>query len=222
MAPDEASVSGAASAMRACTRPARMKPAHRLVGNRLDHDQPRCRTQPGQVLARELDLRTGTHLACHIHDAGAAILPTGGVFALKSWRIEAVDRQRDLTRLLDVEQGTNREDVDDAAITPAEPVEPDRLDEQRQRDGHMYRACHRKLRMRTGPMNSTLFCSIFQIGAYAAMGSWPRVLAGAGRYRGDTAGWAASRRGGWALVHLAGGGRTSHLFADAQSAVRRE
>lgn len=45
--------------------------------------------------------------------------------------IEPVDRQRDLAGLLDVEQGANREDVDDAAVAPVEPVELDRLDEQR-------------------------------------------------------------------------------------------
>ena len=126
-------------------------PSHLVVRDRLDHRHIGHRAQAGKVLARELNLLARPHLTGDVEDAAEAVLPTCRVLTHEPWRVEPVDRERDIAWFFDVEHRTHRKDVDDPAVTPVIPTQCNRLDEQGQRDGHVDRARHGHVGIGTGP-----------------------------------------------------------------------
>ena len=122
-------------------------PLHLLVGHGLDHHDVGGGAQPAQVDPGQLALLAGPHLARHVEDAGPPVLPARRVLTGELRRVEAVDRQRGVAGLLQLEHRAHGEDVDQAAVTPRLPVELHRRDEQREGDRHADGPGHAQVRV---------------------------------------------------------------------------
>jgi hypothetical protein len=90
-------------------------------------------------------------LAGRVEDAPAASFPTAGVLARETRRVEAVHRDDTVTGPFNVDDGVDREDVDDPAVTPMLAVERHRLQEQRECYGHVHRPGHGDVGVRRRP-----------------------------------------------------------------------
>src|SRR5664280_302429 len=112
-------------------------PIWNIEENRLEYIGPR--THPDLPVARAIHMAIA--LPLFIEPVELAGEPR---------RVEAVDGQRHLGWLPEVENRPHREDVDDAAVAPVAAGELHRLDEQRQRDGHVDGPGHRQVRVGAG------------------------------------------------------------------------
>jgi hypothetical protein len=63
-------------------------------------------------------LPAGAYLARDVEDADVVLTPPGRILTGEPRWVEAVDRERDITGVLDVEHRLHREDVHDAPIAP--------------------------------------------------------------------------------------------------------